>query len=165
MDKTTIDVGNPARVIKQFEFLIRIHLYGGGKKDKTNRKNGYARQLGNAYLCTVKKDMLRYMIAKDTVSLGALLSDDSVLVHMTGHRQSKGEYLREIASGVLNYYSAQTDSIDITVDGDKARLVGKSRVNAAVYGGGRHTWPLQMDSLLERIGGQWKIVWTKASTY
>ena len=111
------------------------------------------------------EDMLRYMIAKDTVSLGALLSDDSVLVHMTGHRQSKGEYLREIASGVLNYYSAQTDSIDIIVDGDKARLVGRSRVNAAVYGGGRHTWPLQMDSRLERIGGQWKITWTKASTY
>ena len=111
------------------------------------------------------EDMLRYMIAKDTVSLGALLSDDSVLVHMTGHRQPKAEYLREIASGVLNYYSAQTDSIEITVDRDKAHLVGRSRVNAAVYGGGRHTWPLQMDSKLERIGGQWKITWTKASTY
>ena len=111
------------------------------------------------------EDMLRYMITKDTVSLDALLSDDSVLVHMTGHRQSKGEFLREIATGVLNYYSAQTDSIEVTVDGDKARLIGRSRVNAAVYGGGRHTWPLQMDSRLERIDGQWKIVWTKASTY
>ena len=84
---------------------------------------------------------------------------------MTGHRQPKSEYLREIASGVLNYYSAQTDSIDVTVDGNKARLIGRSRVNAAVYGGGRHTWPLQMDSRLERIEGQWKITWTKASTY
>ena len=111
------------------------------------------------------EDMLRYMITKDTVSLGALLSDDSVLVHMTGHRQPKAEYLREIASGVLNYYSAQTDSVEVTVDGDKARLIGRSRVNAAVYGGGRHTWPLQMDSKLERIGGEWKISWTKASTY
>lgn len=111
------------------------------------------------------EDMLQHMIAKDTISLGGLLSDDSVLVHMTGHRQSKAEYLREIASGVLNYYSAQTDSIDITVDGDKARLIGRSRVNAAVYGGERHTWPLQMDSKLERIGGLWKITWTKASTY
>lgn len=111
------------------------------------------------------EDMLRYMIAKDTVFLGSLLADDSVLVHMTGHRQPKAEYLREIASGVLNYYSAQTDSIDITVDGDKSRLIGRSRVNAAVYGGGRHTWPLLMDSQLERIGGEWKITWTKASTY
>lgn len=111
------------------------------------------------------EDMLRYMIAKDTVSLGSLLSDDSVLVHMTGHRQPKAEYLREIASGVLNYYSAETDSIEVTVDGDKARLIGRSRVSAAVYGGGRHTWPLQMDSQLERIAGEWKITWTKASTY
>ena len=31
-----MDVDNPARVIKQFGFLIRIHLYGGGKNDKTN---------------------------------------------------------------------------------------------------------------------------------
>ena len=111
------------------------------------------------------EDMLRYMIAKDTVSLGSLLSDDSVLVHMTGHRQPKAEYLREIASGVLNYFSAQTDSVEVTVDGDKARLIGRSRVSAAVYGGGRHTWPLQMDSQLERIAGEWKITWTKASTY
>ena len=111
------------------------------------------------------EDMLRYMIAKDTVSLGSLLSDDSVLVHMTGHRQPKAEYLREITSGVLNYFSAQTDSVEVTVDGDKARLIGRSRVSAAVYGGGRHTWPLQMDSQLERIAGEWKITWTKASTY
>ncbi len=83
------------------------------------------------------EDMLRYMIAKDTVSLGALLSDDSVLVHMTGYRQSKWEYLREIASGVLNYYSAQTDSIEVTVDGDKARLIGRSRVNAGPQQGER----------------------------
>ena len=111
------------------------------------------------------EDMLKYMIAKDTVSLGNLFSEESVLVHMTGHRQPKAEYLREIASGVLNYYSAQTDSVEVTVDGDKARLIGRSRVNAAVYGGGRHTWPLQMDSKLERIDGTWKITWTKASTY
>ena len=109
--------------------------------------------------------MYEAMIAKDTVALGRLLTDDSVLVHMTGRRQPRKEYLSEIASGVLNYYSAQTDSVEVTVDGDRARLVGRSRVNAAVYGGGRHTWPLQMDSKLERTGGEWKITWTKASTY
>ena len=53
----------------------------------------------------------------------------------------------------------------IRIDWDKARLIGRSRVNAAVYGGVRHTWPLQMDSKLERIDGLWKITWTKASTY
>ena len=109
--------------------------------------------------------MYRAMIAKDTVALGHLLTDDSVLVHMTGHRQSRKEYLSEIASGVLNYYSVETDSLEITVDGESARMVGRSRVNAAVYGGGRHTWRLQMDSQLRKENGVWRIAYSRASTY
>lgn len=111
------------------------------------------------------EQMYQAMIAKDTIALGQCFSDNSVLVHMTGHRQSRKEYLDEIAAGVLNYYNCDTDSLDITVSGDKARMVGRSRVNAAVYGGGRHTWRLQMDSRLRKENGEWKITYTKASTY
>ena len=109
--------------------------------------------------------MYKAMIAKDTVALGNILSEDSVLVHMTGHRQSRKEYLSEIASGTLNYYSVDTDSLEITVNGDSARMIGRSRVNAAVYGGGRHTWQLQMDSKLRKIDGAWIITYSKASMY
>ena len=109
--------------------------------------------------------MYKAMMAKDTLALGKLLSDDSVLVHMTGHKQSKQEYLSEIASGVLNYYSVETDSLDIVVNGDTARMIGRSRVNAAVYGGGRHTWRLQMDSQLRKIDGKWLITYSRASMY
>ena len=111
------------------------------------------------------EQMYQAMIAKDTIALGQCFSDNSVLVHMTGHRQSRKEYLDEIAAGVLNYYNCDTDSLDITVSGDQARMVGRSRVNAAVYGGGRHTWRLQMDSRLRKENGEWKITYTKASTY
>ena len=48
---------------------------------------------------TLYEDMYKAMIAKDTVALGKILSEDSVLVHMTGYRQSRKEYLSEIASG------------------------------------------------------------------
>ncbi len=113
----------------------------------------------------VYEDMYRAMIAKDTVALGSLLSDDSILVHMTGHRQPRKEYLAEIEAGILNYYSVDTDSLEISVDGDTARMIGRSRVNAAVYGGGRHTWRFQMGSELRKIDGQWKITLSKASTY
>ena len=109
--------------------------------------------------------MYKAMMAKDTLALGKLLSDDSVLVHMTGHKQSKQEYLSEIASGVLNYYSVETDSLDIVVNGDTARMIGRSRVNAAVYGGGRHTWRLQMDSQLRKIDGKWLVTYSRASMY
>ena len=109
--------------------------------------------------------MYKAMIAKDTLALGRLLTDDSLLVHMTGHRQPRKEYLSEIASGVLNYYSVETDSLEIAVDGDTARMVGRSRVNAAVYGGGRHTWRLQMESRLRKENGVWRIAYSRASTY
>ena len=109
--------------------------------------------------------MYKAMITKDTTALARILSEDSVLVHMTGHRQSRKEYLSEIASGTLNYYSVDTDSLEITVNGDSARMIGRSRVNAAVYGGGRHTWRLQMDSELWKIDGVWRITYSRASTY
>ena len=117
-------------------------------------------QIGALY-----ENMYKAMIAKDTATLGKILSDDSVLVHMTGHRQSRKEYFSEISSGTLNYYSVDTDSLEITVNGDSATMIGKSRVNAAVYGGGRHTWRLRMDSQLRKIDGRWRITYSRASTY
>ena len=62
--------------------------------------------------------MYKAMIAKDTLALGRLLTDDSVLVHMTG-----------------------------------------------LYGGGRHTWRLQMESRLRKENGVWRIAYSRASTY
>ena len=48
---------------------------------------------------------------------------------------------------------------------DTATMTGRSRVNAAVYGGGRHTWRLQIKSTLVRKDGRWLFVEQRASTY
>lgn len=111
------------------------------------------------------REMYRYMISKDTASLGKMLSDDFVLVHMTGMRQSKQEYLRAIANGTLNYYSEELDAAPVQIEGDHARIKGQSRVNAAVFGGGRHTWRLQLDITLTHVGDSWILTGAKASTY
>ena len=87
------------------------------------------------------------------------------LVHMTGSRMNKKEYLDAVKDGTLNYYSMEHDEIFVTVDGDSATLKGKSRVNAAVYGGGRHTWRLQQDMKLKKVRGKWKFTFSQASTY
>ena len=111
------------------------------------------------------KQMYRAMIAKDIETLGTLLDENSVLIHMTGTRQPKREYLRAIKDGTLNYYSVEDDEIIIEVNGDKATMTGRSRVNAAVYGGGRHTWRLQIKSTLVKKDGHWLFVEQRASTY
>ena len=48
------------------------------------------------------KQMYRAMIAKDIEKLSTLLDDNAVLIHMTGTRQPKREYLRAIKDGTLH---------------------------------------------------------------
>ena len=109
--------------------------------------------------------MLQASIAKDIEILSDVLDDAFVLIHMTGMRQDKAAFLKAVASGTLNYASAEHDSIDVTVKGDQARLIGKSRVRAAVFGGGWHTWRLAQDIQLVRKDGIWRIILSQASTY
>ena len=111
------------------------------------------------------EDMYSYMISKDTAALGKLLDDDFVLVHMTGMRQPKKEYLKTISNGTLNYFSCEDSEINTYIQGKKARLTGKSKVNAAVFGGGRNIWRLQLDIDLISKDGYWLITEIRASTY
>ena len=105
------------------------------------------------------------MVAKDTATLNRIYANEMVLVHITGMRQSKKEHLDAIADGTLNYYTAVHEQMEVTVEGDRATLTGRSRVTAAVFGGGRHTWPLQLSFRLVKRDGQWLFTEARASTY
>lgn len=109
--------------------------------------------------------MYRAMIAKDTAALRPMFADDFYLVHMTGTRQNRSQYLEAIADGTLNYYSCQTEQLEVNIDGDTATLTGRSRVLAAVYGGGKHTWRLQLTFRLRREADGWRFTYSTASTY
>lgn len=105
------------------------------------------------------------MIRKDADALSAVLDDSFVLVHMTGMRQPKAAFIQSVLNGTLNYYSAQHEDVPVRVNGDTAELTGQSRVNAAVFGGGRHTWRLQQEITLTRTDGVWRMTRAVASTY
>ena len=109
--------------------------------------------------------MYKAMMAKDTLTLNHIHADDFVLTHMTGMHQSKQEYIRAIAGGTLNYYSADHEQMEIIVSGNHATLTGRSRVTAAVFGGGRHTWRLKLTFQLEKRNSQWMFTNAKAPTY
>ena len=107
----------------------------------------------------------RCMIARDGEGLRDLMAEDYVLLHMTGVRQSREEFLRGLGNGTFNYYSAEHDSIEATISGDTATMVGKSRVLAAVYGGRKNSWRLRGDFTLKRENGVWRFTGSSASTY
>jgi uncharacterized protein (TIGR02246 family) len=110
-------------------------------------------------------EMYRAMVEKDSATLDRVHADEFVLVHMTGMRQSKEEYINAILDGTLNYYSASHEQLDIAIDGDRATLTGRSRVTAAVFGGGRGTWRLQLRFQLTKRDGRWQLTEARASTY
>ena len=75
------------------------------------------------------------------------------------------ERIRAVRNGTLNYSSAQHQDIQVQIHQDRAELAGKSQVRAAVFGGGWHTWRLQLKCQLVRIDSRWQITQAKASTY
>ena len=114
---------------------------------------------------TCYRQMYRGMVEKDRNVLDEVLDASFVLVHMTGMRQSKDAFIQAVEDGTLNYFSAGHQRMDVNIHGNTAELLGQSVVNAAVFGGGRHTWRLQLRMSLVLDGENWKITEAKASTY
>jgi hypothetical protein len=120
------------------------------------------------------------MISKDMELLDEVLDESFVLIHMTGMRQSKPEFMRSVKQGTLNYFSAEHENIIVEITGEEAILVGQSKVEAAVFcqrirrdapgehsvgGGGRSCWKLQQKLSLKKKDGIWFITRSVASTY
>lgn len=117
---------------------------------------------------TIKEIYRRYwkcMIDKDESKLRSLMSDDYYLMHITGTMQSIDEFISGLLDSTFNYYSAEHDDIQISVNGNTATMVGKSKVVAAVYGGGKSRWRLRGDFTLRKENENWKLTSSKASTY
>lgn len=106
------------------------------------------------------------MVVKDTKKLAELLEPDTVLIHMTGYVQPVTEWLEQIDTGDMIYYSWQEDAIkNIKINGNTASLIGQSRVKARIWGAGPSTWRLQIKMEFENVDGKWKIIKQTASTY
>ncbi len=140
-------------------------------EQKDNRKTGYP----NASLKDLPEEIeeiresyrqyWRYMILKDISGLNEIMSDDYELHHMTGLCQKKEDFFRSLQNGQLSYYSAIHEEILVKVHDDIAEMTGKSLVEAAVYGGGKHSWRLQGDFILKKEKGSWKYLSCKVTTY
>ena len=111
------------------------------------------------------RDYWEGMIRKDAQGLRDLMAEDYYLEHMTGVRQTRDQFLAGLLAGTFNYYSAEHDAIEVRVHGDSAEMIGRSRITAAVYGGGKKSWRLQGDFTLRKEAGAWKLTSSGVTTY
>ena len=109
--------------------------------------------------------MYEGMVTKNEPLLREVLDDSFVLVHMTGMKQPKEDFIGAVMNGTLNYFSGEHENLSVNVRGDMAFMTGRSKVVAAVFGGGQHTWRLQQKCILKKSNGSWKIIRSVVSTY
>ena len=95
------------------------------------------------------------LIDKDDVKLNELICDDYELVHMSGKRQSKKEFIAEVMDGTLNYFKSEIINPTILHDDENsASLVGDVKLTAKVYGINGQ-WTLDTVVNFKRINGEW----------
>ncbi len=116
-------------------------------------------------LIILYENMYQFMIRKNTDNLAKILSDEFTLQHMTGMVQKKQEFLKAVRQGVLNYFAADHEKIDVQIAEDYAKLIGDSQVLAAVFGGGRHTWRLRQTISCKKVNDTWVMEKSIVSVY
>ncbi len=95
------------------------------------------------------------IIDKDEDKLNEIISDDYVLVHMSGKRQSKSEFIGEVMDGTLNYFKSEIEEPTILWDDDEnASLIADVTLTAKVYGiNGK--WTLDTVVSFKKIDDVW----------
>ena len=106
----------------------------------------------------------RAMVAGDADALGALLAGDFTLVHMTGYRQPKAEWLADVRSGAMTYHSMEDVDVSLDVSGDAPVVTARTRTAATIWGAAG-TWPLQLRTSFAHDGTEWVAAGTVASTW
>jgi len=110
-------------------------------------------------------DLCESSIKKDIERINELLSDDYILIHMTGMKQSKSDYINSVISGELKYYDAIHESIEVKLDNDIAYIIGKTKTLASPFGMNKSWWRLKQEMVVKKENGRWTIISSKASMY
>ena len=105
-------------------------------------------------LLALYEKMQQAMIDKDIGTLNSIIKDSTVFTHMSGKKQSKEEYLGEIADGALNYYRYRIENPIIRVDGDTASLTADVTLKAKVYGVSG-SWTLHVNAHFTKENCSW----------
>lgn len=120
--------------------------------------------IDNNEVLNVTRQLTQLMIEKDTAGLNKILDTHFTLTHITGYVQSKEEWLAEIESERMKYYSYKEIKTTVKLDGDQALFVGQNLLDARIWGT-RNNWRLQQTIQLEKRSGKWIILKSVAVTF
>ncbi|WP_414048893.1 nuclear transport factor 2 family protein [Macrococcus animalis] len=112
----------------------------------------------------VYKSLYTAMINEDVDRINQLMMEGSFLVHMTGYKQPKREWLKAIEDQSMKYFSSIEENIEIMMKDKKATLIAQNRVDANINGM-RNTWSLELTIYMVKFEKDWIISHIDAKTY
>ena len=114
-------------------------------------------------LRVIERERLRSLVDADLATANRLHADDFELINPRGGTLSKQQYLRDIASGDLNYLEWEPGEIRVRLYGKSAVIRYQARLRISVKGSPGRNVRFWHTDLYEKRKGQWQIVWSHAT--
>lgn len=117
----------------------------------------------NIEVIAIKKvchQQIEALITKDMNLLDQVIDPNAVFFQITGKRQNKSEWFKQISIGRITYFNNQELSLTVEVDGTHALAHTSNELEARIYGF-RNVWLLRAEVKLRKANEQWKIIESK----
>jgi len=114
-------------------------------------------------LRVIERERLRSLVDADLATANRLHADDFELINPRGGTLSKQQYLRDIASGDLNYLEWEPGEIRVRLYRKSAVIRYQARLRISVKGSPGRNVRFWHTDLYEKRKGQWQIVWSHAT--
>ena len=114
-------------------------------------------------LRAIERARLRSLVDADVATARRLHADDFELINPVGGTLSKEQYLRDIASGELDYLEWEPGEIRVRLYGDSAVIRYQAHLRVSVKGSEGRAVTFWHTDLYEKRKGQWQIVWAHAT--
>lgn len=108
-------------------------------------------------IITRYEELQQALIDQNIPKLKQLLPDDYIAVHITGRRQTKEEWLKDIENGDMRYFHFTDLHYSFSQEGNRVQLGICQRITANIYGS-EGTWSIPGTRLFEKRDGEWQIV-------
>lgn len=103
------------------------------------------------------EELQQALIDQNIPKLKQLLPDDYIAVHITGRRQTKEEWLKDIENGDMKYFHFSDLHYSLSQEGNRVSLKIRQRIRANIYGS-EGTWSIPGTRVFEKQDGSWQIV-------
>jgi hypothetical protein len=97
----------------------------------------------------------RALVAADVAALDAVSSADMIYIHSNGARDTRADFIGNVASGLWNFEAVEHDDVTVRVDGSLAVIEGAIKYHV-VSGGNPVVIDAWFASIWTGVGG-WKM--------